>query len=104
MSRFDPLLMHAVITRVEAERPVLDLDLVVALYHHLTGLDGPQPTFEALLEYLDRVEPWLGEGGLRELLGLAPEAPRGGRRPPRPSGRAATPPCPGAVARGARAS
>jgi len=69
--------MHAVITRVEAERPVLDLDLVVALYHHLTGLDGPQPTFEALLEYLDRVEPWLGEGGLRELLGLAPEAPRG---------------------------
>jgi hypothetical protein len=77
VSRFDPLLMHAVITRVEAERPVLDLDLVVALYHHLTGLDGPQPTFEALLEYLDRVEPWLGEGGLRELLGLAPEAPRG---------------------------
>ena len=77
MSRFDPLLMHAVITRVEAERPVLDLNLVVALYHHLSGLDGPQPTFEALLEYLDRVEPWLGEGGLRELLGLAPEAPRG---------------------------
>lgn len=77
MSRFDPLLMHAVFTRVEVERPVLDLDLVVALYHHLTGLDGPQPTFEALLEYLDRVEPWLGEGGLRELLGLAPDAPRG---------------------------
>ena len=77
MSRFDPLLMHAVITRVEAERPALDLELVVALYHHLSGLDGPQPTFEALLEYLDRVEPWLGEGGLRELLGLAPEAPRG---------------------------
>jgi len=83
VSRFDPLLMHAVITRVEAERPVLDLDLVVALYHHLTGLDGPQPTFEALLEYLDRVEPWLGEGGLRELLGLAPQAPRG-----RPAGEA----------------
>ena len=77
MSRFDPLLMHAVVTRVEAERPVLDLELVVALYHHLSGLDGPQPTFEVLLEYLDRVEPWLGEGGLRELLGLAPEAPRG---------------------------
>jgi hypothetical protein len=77
VSRFDPLLMHAVITRVEAERPALDLELVVALYHHLSGLDGPQPTFEALLEYLDRVEPWLGEGGLRELLGLAPEAPRG---------------------------
>lgn len=77
MSRFDPLLMHAVVTRVEAERPALDLELVVALYHHLTGLDGPQPTFEALLEYLDRVEPWLGEGGLRELLGLTPEVPRG---------------------------
>ncbi|MGE5307448.1 MAG: hypothetical protein ACM3KG_00360 [Hyphomicrobiales bacterium] len=77
MSRFDPLLMHAVITRVEAERPALDLELVVALYHHLTGLDGPQPTFEALLEYLDRVEPWLGEGGLRELLGLTPQAQRG---------------------------
>jgi hypothetical protein len=69
--------MHAVITRVEAERPVLDLDLVVALYHHLSGLEGPQPTFEGLLEYMDHVVPWLGEDGLRELLGLAPEAPRG---------------------------
>lgn len=86
MSRFDPLIMHAVITRVEAERPVLDLDLVVALYHHLTGLDGPQPTFEALLEYLDRVEPWLGEGGLRELLGLAPDAPRRRRAAEWPGG------------------
>lgn len=86
MSRFDPLLMHAVITRVEAERPVLDLELVVALYHHLTGLDGPQPTFEALLEYLDRVEPWLGEGGLRELLGLAPDAPRRRRAAEWPGG------------------
>jgi hypothetical protein len=86
VSRFDPLLMHAVITRVEAERPVLDLDLVVALYHHLTGLDGPQPTFEALLEYLDRVEPWLGEGGLRELLGLAPDAPRRRRAAEWPGG------------------
>jgi len=75
--RFDPLLMHAVITRVEAERPVLDLDLVVALYHHLSGLEGPQPTFEGLLEYMDHVVPGLGEDGLRELLGLAPEAPRG---------------------------
>jgi hypothetical protein len=69
--------MHAVITRVEAERPVLDLDLVVALYHHLSGLEGPQPTFEGLLEYMDHVVPWLGEDGLRELLGLAPQAPRG---------------------------
>lgn len=86
MSQFDPLLMHAVITRVEAERPVLDLELVVALYHHLTGLDGPQPTFEALLEYLDRVEPWLGEGGLRELLGLAPDAPRRRRAAEWPGG------------------
>ena len=77
MSGFDPLLMHAVITRVEAERPVLDLDLVVALYHHLSGLESPQPTFEGLLEYMDHVVPWLGEDGLRELLGLAPEAPRG---------------------------
>jgi len=77
VSRFDPLLMHAVITRVEAERPVLDLELVVALYHHLSGLEGPQPTFEGLLDYLDRVVPWLGEEGLRELLGLAPDAPRG---------------------------
>lgn len=77
MSRFDPLIMHAVITRVEAERPLLDLDLVVALYHHLSGLEGPQPTFEALLAYLDDVVPWLGEDGLRELLGLAPGAPRG---------------------------
>ncbi len=76
MSTFDPLLMHAVITRVEAERPVLDLELVVALYHHLSGLEGPQPTFEGLLEYLDQVTPWLGEDGLRELLGLAPGAPR----------------------------
>lgn len=86
MSRFDPLLMHAVITRVEAERPVLDLDLVVALYHHLSGLEGPQPTFEGLLEYLDGVEPWLGEGGLRELLGLAPDAPRRRRAAERPGG------------------
>ena len=77
MSRFDPLIMHAVITRVEAERPVLDLELVVALYHHLSGLEGPQPTSEGLLEYLDHVVPWLGEDGLRGLLGLAPGAPRG---------------------------
>ena len=86
MSPFDPLLMHAVVTRVEAERPALDLELVVALYHHLSGLEGPQPTFEALLEYLDRVEPWLGEGGLRELLGLAPDAQRQRRAAERPGG------------------
>jgi len=77
VSPFDPLLMHAVITRVEAERPMLDLELVVALYRHLSGREGPQPTFEGLLEYLGQVEPWLGEDGLRELLGLAPQAPRG---------------------------
>jgi hypothetical protein len=83
--------MHAVVTRVEAERPALDLELVVALYHHLTGLDGPQPTFEALLEYLDRVKPWLGEGGLRELLGLAPDAPHGRRAAERPGGDSSVP-------------
>jgi len=83
VSQFDPLLMHAVVARVEVERPDLDLELAIALCRHLSGLEGPQPTFEGLLEYMDHVLPWLGEDELRERLGLAPHDPR-----QRPSGTA----------------
>src|SRR5689334_2523248 len=60
VSRFDPLLMRLG-TLAPAE----------------VMIEGDDPTFEGLLEYLDQVEPWLGEDGLRELLGLAPQGPRG---------------------------
>ena len=44
---------------------MLDLELVVALYRRLSRLRPGRRSRSACFEYLDRVEPWLSEGGLR---------------------------------------
>lgn len=78
MSRSDPLLMLADIARMEAERPDLDVELIAAIYQHLLVLEARQPTLDELREYVERVS-CLGEGVLRQHLGLEVRQPR--RRP-----------------------
>ena len=80
MSRPDPLLMSADITLLEAERPDLDVELIAAIYGHLLEVEGRQPTLAEVREYVDHVLSYLGEGMLRQHLGLEVRQPR--RRPP----------------------
>jgi hypothetical protein len=75
----DPLIMSADITRVAAEHPELDDDLVQALYQHLVLIQSRQPTVDELREYVDRVS-CLDQETLRQRLGLGPRRTRG-RRP-----------------------
>ena len=94
MSRPDPLLMSADITLLEAERPDLDVELIAAIYGHLLEVEGRQPTLAEVREYVDHVLSYLGEGMLRQRLGLEVRQPL--RRPsaverPDPAPPAATP-------------
>ncbi|HSV92946.1 MAG TPA: hypothetical protein VLH81_07710 [Desulfobacterales bacterium] len=90
MRRPDPLLMSADVTLLEAERPDLDVELIAAIYGHLLEVEGRQPTLAEVREYVDHVLSYLGEGMLRQHLGLEVRQPR--RRPPaveRPTGASA---------------
>lgn len=78
MTNPDPLLMSAHITLVEAERPDLDVVLIAAIYHHLLGVEGRQPTLREFRKYVDRVS-CLGAEALRQELGVA-GAPRDAAR------------------------
>jgi hypothetical protein len=70
MTNPDPLLMTADIALLEGERPDLDVVLIAAIYHHLLGVEGRQPTLREFRKYVDRVS-CLGVVALRQELGVA---------------------------------